>query len=229
VIRSRDLVLQNLAQVRARIAVAASAVDRDPDSVTLVAVGKTVEAAALGWVVAAGVRDLGENYVRELRDKAGKVDGARWHFIGTLQASGAHHVAGIADIVQTLVPGRAATRLAARAVQAGRTIPVLVEIDLASRGTGVGPRDAAGACDEVARLDGLELRGLMTVPPVLENAEAARPFFRQLRELRDGVAERHPEAIELSMGMSLDYQVAVGEGATMVRIGTALFGARPPA
>lgn len=228
-IRSRDLILENLSEVRARIAAAAAEAGRDPSAVALVAVGKTVEAEALGWVVAAGVRDLGENYVRELRAKAGEVAGARWHFIGRLQSSSAHHVAEIADVVQTVVPGRAAARLAARAVRAGRTIPVLIEIDLAARGSGVGAADVADACDVVATLEGLELHGLMTVPPPIDEAEAARPFFRQLRELRDEVAERHPRALELSMGMSLDYEVAVGEGATMVRIGTALFGARPPA
>jgi pyridoxal phosphate enzyme (YggS family) len=225
--RTKPAVLANLAAVRERLSAACERSGRDPSAVRLVAAGKSVEVAALAWVREAGVEDLGENYVRELRDKRAAMSGARWHFIGTLQASGAHHVAELADVVQTVVPGKAMARLARRAIERGRRIPALVEVDFTGARAGVAPGDVVVACDEVVAADGLRLRGLMTLPPETPTAEGARPYFRRLRELLDVVAERHPEARELSMGMSLDYEVAVEEGATMVRIGTALFGARP--
>ncbi|MGZ8607195.1 MAG: alanine racemase, partial [Actinomycetota bacterium] len=133
----------------------------------------------------------------------------------------------LADVVETAVPGKAMARLARRAAERGRTLPCLVEVDFTGERAGVAPEDVVGACDAVAAADGLALRGLMTVPPIGPSGEAARPYFRRLRELLAKVASRHPEAVELSMGMSPDYEVAVEEGATMVRIGTALFGARP--
>jgi pyridoxal phosphate enzyme (YggS family) len=225
--RSKQVVLGNLATIRERLARACERAGRESDSVRLVAIGKTVEPEALAWVHEAGVRDLGENYVRELRDKRARVPGATWHFVGTLQASGAHHVAELADVVETVVPGRAMARLARRASERSRPLPSLVEVDFTGERTGVRPGDVVPACDEVAATEGLELRGLMTLPPPTPTAEEARPYFRRLRELLGPVTLRHPKAVELSMGMSLDYEVAVEEGATMVRIGTALFGARP--
>jgi hypothetical protein len=227
--RSKQAVLDNLESVRRRIAAACERAGREQDSVRLVAVGKTVEPEALRWVRAEGVEDLGENYVRELRAKREEVPGATWHFIGTLQASGAHHVADLADVVETVVPGKAMARLARRAAEGGRTLPALVEVDFTGERAGVAPEDVLAACDEVAAAGGLALRGLMTLPPLTPTAGEARPYFRRLRALLREVADRHPEAEELSMGMSLDYEVAVEEGATMVRIGTALFGTRPSA
>ncbi len=226
--RSRDVVLANLARVRRTIAAACERGGRDPADVRIVAAGKTVEPEALGWVVEGGVVDLGENYVSELRAKRASVPGATWHYIGALQRGTAHHLAVLADVVQTAAPGRALERLARAATRADRRIPTLVEVDLAGRGTGVDPTHVVAACDEVAREPGLELVGLMTLPPPTPDAEGARPYFVRLRELSELVVGRYPRARELSMGMSLDYPVAVEEGATMVRIGTALFGERPP-
>jgi pyridoxal phosphate enzyme (YggS family) len=227
--RTRDGVLAGLAAVRRGIESACERAGRDVETVRLVAIGKDVDPQALRWVREAGVPDLGENYVRELRTKHGVVPDARWHFVGTLQASGARHVADLADVVETVVPGKAMDRLAARAVADGRRLPSLVEVDFTGERTGVAPERVAEACDAVAHADGLELVGLMTLPPRTETAEEARPYFRRLRSLLGEVTGRHPGAVELSMGMSLDYEVAIEEGATMVRIGTALFGARPPA
>jgi pyridoxal phosphate enzyme (YggS family) len=229
VTRTRETVVANVGAVRERVARACERAGREPDEVTIVAIGKTVPAEAVAWVVDAGIADVGENYVQELRAKHEAVPGARWHFVGTLQASSAHHLARLADVVQTVVPGRGADRLAHRSSELGRTLPVLVEIDFTGERAGVPPGEAVAACDEVAALGGLALRGLMTVAPLAQDREAARPWFRRLRDLRDRVRERHPEAAELSMGMSLDYEVAVGEGATMVRVGTALYGARSTA
>lgn len=225
--RSRDLVLENLARVRARIHAACERAERDAAEVRVIAAGKAVEPEALRWVVEAGVPDLGENYVQELRAKRERVPGATWHFIGTLQRGSAHHVAALADVVQTAVPGRALERLARAAGRLGRTLPALVEVDFTGERSGVPPDEAVAACDVVAATPGLRLVGLMTLPPLTPDAEGARPYFVALRELLERVRERHPAAVELSMGMSLDYEVAVEEGATMVRIGTALFGARP--
>jgi pyridoxal phosphate enzyme (YggS family) len=227
--RTREGVLANLASVRSAIAATCERAGREEGTVRLVAIGKGVEAQALGWVREAGIEDLGENYVRELRNMHEAVPDARWHFVGTLQESGAHHVAELADVVQTVVPGKAMNRLARRAAERDRRLPALVEVDFTGERTGVRPQDVVAACDAVAGADGLELTGLMTLPPQTSAAEQARPYFRDLRALLSDVAKRHPGAVELSMGMSFDYEVAIEEGATMVRIGTALFGARPSA
>jgi pyridoxal phosphate enzyme (YggS family) len=197
--------------------------------VRLVAAAKTQPVGPIRWVVEAGVTSIGENYVRELRDVQHAVPGARWHYIGALQTNTAHHVAALADVVETLSGTRATERLARRAAEAGRTLDCLIEVDFTGSRAGVAPEDVAAFADHVAGLDALRLRGLMTIPPAGDTGEDARPWFRRLRELRDHVAENHPGVVDLSMGMSLDYEVAIEEGATMVRIGTALFGPRGPA
>jgi pyridoxal phosphate enzyme (YggS family) len=221
-------VLENLAGVRRAIGEACERAARPAAGVRLVAVGKTVEPAALAWVVEAGVEDLGENYVDELRDKRAIVPGARWHFVGNLQSRTAPRLADLADVVQSAVPGRALERLGRRASEAERSLPVLLEVDFTDERAGVNVAEVPDACDAIDAIDGVRLVGLMTVPPPTPTAEEARPFFRLLRELRERLRGRHPALSELSMGMSLDFQVAIEEGATMVRIGTALFGARPP-
>jgi len=223
-----EALVANLVTIREEIARACERSGRDPDGVRIVAAAKTVEPEAIARVRDAGVREVGENYVKELRTKRDQVDGIVWHYIGTLQSHSAHQVADLADVVETVTPGRAMERLARRANGSGRTIPVLIEVDFTRERTGVAPQGVDDAADQVAQTDGLGLIGLMTLPPLPSAAEDSRPHFRGLRELLEGVAARHPEATELSMGMSLDYPVAVEEGATMVRVGTALFGARRP-
>ena len=225
---SRDELLRNLDGVRAGIDQACARVGRDRSEVALVAASKTVPAELIRWARDAGVTDFGENYVKELREKRSAAPDARWHFIGTLQTNTAHHVAALADVVQTIAGGHATERLARRATEAGRRIDVLIEVDLTNERTGVPPEAASDLADQVATIEGLRLIGLMTLPPLPERPEDARPFFVGLRELRDRIRRRHAEVLELSMGMSLDYQVAVEEGATMVRVGTALFGPRAP-
>ena len=225
---NRDEVLANLAEIRERLARACARAGRDPREVRIVAAAKTVPADVVAWVVDAGVPDIGENYVQELRAAATAVPNARWHFIGTLQTHSAHHVAARADVVQTLASSRSATRLARRAAEAGRVIQALIEVDLTGQRTGVPPDRLEGFAHEVAGLEGLMLIGLMTLPPIPSHPEDARPSFARLRELRERLRQNLPQVVELSMGMSLDYQVAAEEGATMVRIGTALFGPRTP-
>jgi PLP dependent protein len=223
---TRERVLANLGSVRERISAACERCGRDPATVRLVVIGKGVEPNVISWIREAGMVDLGENYVRELRLKRELIDGARWHFVGTLQRGSAHHVAELADVVHTVVPGSGFARLQRGALARKRSIPALVEVDFTGERAGVAPADVVMACDEVAGAHGVRLVGLMTVPPPTRTAEEARPFFRRLTELLAEVAKRHPQAVELSMGMSLDYEVAVEEGATMVRLGTALFGPR---
>ncbi len=217
-----------LATIRTGIVDAAARVGRSAGDVTFVAISKYVEAERMAEAASLGIRDFGENYVRELRGKREVLAGVTWHFIGTLQTNTVHHVAEAADWVHTLVPGRATERLARRAAARGRRIPSLIQVDLTGgERAGTSPDEVDTFAERIAGLEGLELRGLMTLPPVPSVPEDARPWFVLLRDLRDRLAEAHPGATELSMGMSLDYGVAVEEGATMVRVGTALFGERP--
>jgi PLP dependent protein len=225
---TREALLANLDNVRRGIALACERAGRDADDVRLVAASKAVPSEAIRWAREAGVSDFGENYVKELRAKHDAAPDVRWHFIGTLQTNTAHHVAALADVVETVAGGHAMDRLARRASASGRSIDALIEVDLTGDRTGVPPEEAGATADRVATLEGLRLIGLMTIPPLTGHPEDARPFYQRLRELRDRIRERHPEVLELSMGMSLDYQVAVEEGATMVRVGTALFGPRAP-
>jgi PLP dependent protein len=227
---SKEHVLENLASVRSSIAEGADRAMRDPAEVQLVAAAKTVGAEPIRWVVEAGVHAIGQNYVSELRAVRAELTDVpiRWHYIGVLQSGTAHHVAGLADVVETVAGERAARRLAGRAARDGRVIDALIEVDLTGERSGVPPAEAAATARLVSSLHGLRLRGVMTLPPLGRTAEDARPWFVRLRELRDRLREDHPEVVELSMGMSSDFQVAVEEGATMVRVGTALFGPRAP-
>ena len=173
-----------------------------------------------------GVSDVGQNYVAELRDTRAALPAARLHYIGTLQSSTARHVAAAADVVQTLASPIATRKLSRRAAESGRLIDCMVEVDFTGERVGVSPEELPAFVDVVEQLDGLDLIGLMTLPPIPETPEASRPYFARLRELRDEIGRTHPRVLETSMGMSFDYEVAVAEGATMVRIGTALFGPR---
>ena len=213
-----------VAGVRERIEAACRRAGRDPVQVRLVAVTKTVDPARIRDAAAAGVEDFGENYVQELAAKREASPGARWHFLGRVQSNKARRVADAADIVQTLEPGRACLKLAAASEEAGSALPCLVQVDFTGERVGVGPSEAAAFVDRLAAASGLDVRGLMTVPPL---GEDPRPFFARLRELLDRLRKAHPGLSELSMGMSADYEDAVVEGATMVRVGSAIFGARP--
>ena len=216
-----------LAEVRERIAAACARAERDPADVRLIGVTKTVAPERVAAAREAGLSEFGENYTKDLEAKSRAVP-ATWHFIGTLQRGTAHRVAEVADVVHSAEPGHAVRRLARRAVELGRVVPCLVQVDLTGERHGVAP-DAVGMfLDAVGGLPGIDLIGLMTLPPHGHDPERARPWFARLRSLRDRLAGTAPGLRELSMGMSADYEVAIEEGATMVRVGTALFGARPP-
>ena len=223
---TKDEILTNLRAIRLEIGAAGERSGRDPAGVLLVAAAKTVPAELLSAAVEAGVTAVGENYVKELRQRRALVPGARWHYIGALQTNTAHHVAALADVVETLSGDGATRRLARRAAAAGRSLDALIEVDFTGTRAGVSPEEAPAFADTVSTLEGLHLVGLMTLPPAAPTPDEARPWFVRLRVLRDRIRETRPEVVELSMGMSLDYAVAVEEGATMVRIGTALFGPR---
>ena len=221
--------------VAARVAAACERAGRSPAEVTIVAVSKTHPAEAVRAAAAAGARDFGENYAQELVAKqqacgeAGELAGARWHFIGRLQRNKARLVAGRVDLVHAVDSVELAEELARRAQGVGRTQPVLVAVNVAGEATkgGVAP-DAAGAlAAAIAKLPGVRLEGLMTMPPPSEDPEASRGSFLALRALRDRLQQELGVALPaLSMGMSGDYEVAIACGATHVRIGTAIFGAR---
>ena len=212
--------------VRERIAKACDRSGRAPEAVTLVAVTKSFPVAVVRAAAALGLEDFGENYASELARKAQAVE-ARWHYMGKLQAGTAPRVADHANVIHSGEPGRAIERVAHRAAREGRSLRCLLQIDFTGRRQGVDPQEIDAAVDTMEALEGIELAGLMTLPPFTEDLEATRVSFRALRELRDRLRSKWPEMAELSMGMSGDYEVAVEEGATMVRVGTALFGVRP--
>lgn len=216
-------VAERLAEVRARIAAACARAGRDPRSVTLVAVSKMVPAETCAEAVAAGQVILGENYAQELRDKAPRVPGARWHFIGPLQRNKVKYVVGTAELIHGLDSAPLAQAIAERARKLGLVQRCLLQVNLGGEAQKAGcAPEALPALLEAARaLPELRVEGLMCIPPVDEDPA---PRFRALRAL----AERHGLP-ELSMGMSADYEVAIAEGATLVRVGTAIFGERPPA
>ncbi len=222
---------ENLQRVRERMAEAALSVGRDPSDVLLVAVSKTVEPERIVEAVEAGVTDLGENRVQEAREKIERLGRlARWHLVGTLQRNKARHAVRLFDMIQSLDSVPLAEELEKRASREGKRIDVLVEVKTSPEETkhGVEVEGLEALVQKVLQLEHLNLEGLMTIAPYSEDPEAARPYFRSLRELRDQVEERCGVPIRhLSMGMSGDFEVAIQEGATMVRIGTAIFGPRP--
>ncbi|MBM4396326.1 MAG: YggS family pyridoxal phosphate-dependent enzyme [Deltaproteobacteria bacterium] len=224
----------NLAAVRDRIEAACARAGRDPAGVTLVGVTKTRGADVVAAAVRAGLADLGENYAQELVRKASGLPAGvapRWHFIGALQTNKVRHVAGLISAIHSVDRPSLADELAKR-LPAGAAVDVFVEVGIAGeeQKSGMAPAGAEALCRRVLEVPSLRLAGLMCVPPDADDPEASRPHFRALRELRDRLLDaiRPPAGrlAGLSMGMSHDLEVAVQEGATVVRVGTALFGRR---
>ena len=226
-----------LSAIRERIAAAAKRCGRSESEITLIAVSKTHPADAIVEAFAAGVRHFGENRVQEWegkRDALGGVEG-RWHLIGHLQSNKAGRAARFFHCVDSVDDFALAQKLDRARLEIGdpQTLRVLIEVRIASEETknGVAPADLPLLAEKVFSLERLELGGLMCIPPFLENPEEVRPHFIKLRELRDDLQRRLGRALPvLSMGMSHDFEIAVEEGATEVRVGTALFGTRrmPP-
>lgn len=221
----------NLAAVRERLAAAARAAGRDPAGVTLVAVSKLQPAAAIREAYAAGQRDFGENYLQELAAKrAALADLAdlRWHFIGHLQSRKARELADGRITVHGLDSASALAKLAANAAAANTAVPVFIQVNIGNEASksGLVPEAVPAFAAQVAAAAGLDWRGLMTIPPAAD-AAAVRPYFRRMRTLRDTLSASFGRPLALSMGMSGDYETAISEGADYVRVGTAVFGARP--
>ena len=220
-----------LAEVQLRIAAACKAADRSPSDITLIAVGKTFSADTVAEAVAAGAADLGENRVQEAASKKAGVPTARWHLIGPLQRNKAATALKIFDVIHTVDRRELAERLQFLLQRdwPDRRQPVLVEVNVGCEPQKAGalPDDTADLVRDVAACDRLVLRGLMAIPPFQTDPEASRPHFRRLRELRDRVEDQLGIALpQLSMGMSHDFELAIAEGSTMVRVGTAIFGPR---
>ena len=225
---------ERLAEVRRRIEASAQRAGRGAAEITLIAVSKTHPPELLRRAIEAGARDLGENRVQEADAKIVELgrDAARWHLIGHLQANKARRAVLLFDLIHSLDSVALARRLDNLCQELGRDeLPVLIQVDLGGEATksGVGESELPELIEAVLACRHLRLTGLMTLPPFFENVELVRPFFRRLRELRDELGGRGvfgEGAGELSMGMSHDYEVAIEEGATMVRVGTAIFGER---
>jgi len=227
-----EQIRERLVRVRERIARAAERAGRSADDITLIAVSKTFDSATVQQAVDAGARDLGENRVQEAIAKVGVVQGeARWHLIGHLQSNKARQAVEAFDVIHTIDSNQLADRLDRIAGDVGRRPSVLVQVDLAHEPTksGVDESELPAIVEALESASHLEFRGLMTLPPFFDSPEQTRPYFRKLREILEGLNRNRSaekRLTELSMGMTNDFEVAIEEGATMVRVGTAIFGVR---
>ena len=229
-----DGLQERLAEVHLRIARAATRAGRAVNEVQLIAVSKTHPVQIVRDAIAAGVTDLGENRVQEAKSKIMDVgrNAARWHLIGHLQSNKARRAVQLFDVIHSIDSIELARKLDGACKDVSRTaLPILIQIDLGHEATksGVGEQELPSLIDALKQCRHLQLTGLMMLPPFFEDAELTRPFFVKLRRLRDEYQARGAfgdTTGELSMGMTHDFEVAIEEGATMVRIGTALFGER---
>ena len=229
-------IVENVARVRERITSAAGRAGRNPEEITLMGVSKTFPVERIREAHAAGLRVFGENRVQEFADKAGSLhdlSDAEWHLIGHLQSNKAARAAELFGAVDSVDSVRLAEKLNGAAEKAGKTLPILIEINVGGEDAKSGVAPSSQELDQILlgapQWGSLSIRGLMTIPPYSEDPEDARPFFRQLREIRDRIASRRLPAVEmdvLSMGMSHDFEVAIEVGSTCVRVGTAIFGER---
>ena len=225
-------IADNLSTVTSRIASAAKRAGRDPSSVRLIVVTKTVDTESIRNAVAAGALALGENRVQEAKDKIEKLGNiARWHLIGRLQTNKAKYAVKLFDLIHSVDNLELAKELDKQAAKVGKVQDVLIEVSIAGEAAkaGVAMQDVTTLVRETAKLKNISIKGLMTMPPYSENPEDSRPFFRKLRDLAETMIKENMPSVsmkELSMGMSGDFEVAIEEGATMVRVGTAIFGER---
>jgi pyridoxal phosphate enzyme (YggS family) len=227
-------IAENLQAVRERVAAACQRAGRSPDEVTIVGVSKTFPAALVAEACRAGLADVGENRVQEAAEKIPQVEALgshpRWHLVGHLQTNKVKTALGLFDIIHSVDSLRLAEFISRQTekapVRAAAPMSVLLEVNVGGEASkfGFSPEEAGRTLEQIARLPGLVVQGLMTVAPFVDDPEVVRPSFRELRRLRDALGLQH-----LSMGMTDDFEVAVEEGATMVRIGRAIFGPREPA
>jgi hypothetical protein len=226
-------VKDNLARIRERIEAAARRAGRDPGAVRLVAVSKTVGAEKIREAVEAGAQVLGENYLQEAQKKIEVLGpGISWHFIGHLQKNKAKYAVRLFDLIHSVDSLALAEELDRAAEKNGKVQEILLQADLSGEATkfGAGEGEILQIAERIQGLKNVSVKGLMTMPPFSDDPEDSRPYFRKLRSLRDRLARMKIPGIsqeDLSMGMSGDFEVAIEEGATLVRIGTAVFGPRP--
>ncbi len=239
------MLIENASAIFKRISHAAMRAGRSPDEVKLIAVTKTVGIETIKEAIDAGLRIFGENRVQEAQkkisdlkfeitppippfEKGGMKGGVEWHLIGHLQKNKAKYAVQLFDLIHTVDSIELAEELNKQAEKIGKIQSILVQVKLSEEETkhGISEDELILLLEEIKKLKNLKLEGLMTMPPFFDNPEEARPYFRRLREIRDNAKEKGFMLPELSMGMSGDFEVAIEEGATMVRIGTALFGER---
>jgi pyridoxal phosphate enzyme (YggS family) len=223
----------NVETIRQRVARACGSIGRSPDEITIVAVAKTFPADHIRDAVRAGVHDIGENYVQELLRKRDMLAGEdiRWHYVGHLQSNKVRHIVPWVTVIHAVDSVELAREIDRRAGQVGRLVDVLIEVNTTGESSkfGLSARDTPGFIRSLEGFEHLRLSGFMTIGPFLPDPEGSRPMFRALRILRDelaGTGQRNVDLRHLSMGMTGDFEVAIQEGATIIRIGTAIFGPR---
>lgn len=220
-------IAHNVAEVRERIAQACARAGRQPGEIILIAVSKTVDIPRIKQAISAGIVHFGENYYQEAREKIPAVDApVHWHFIGHLQKNKVRGVVPLFEWIHTVDDAELAQEISRRAQALGKQQRVLIEVNVAreSQKFGVAAEDVLALAEHVASLPNVRLEGLMGMAPIVERPEQARPYFAELRRLFEQLPKAH--RVHLSIGMTQDYEVAIEEGATMVRIGTAIFGPR---
>ncbi len=223
---------ENIDSVKKRIHAAACRAGREPSTVKLLVATKTVPVDRIREAISYGLNLFGENYIQEARAKIEEIGHeVSWHFIGRLQTNKARYAVRLFDLIHSLDNEGLAVELNRRAAAISRVMPVLIETNLSGEASkaGLAPGAVSPFMEKIAVLPNLSMRGLMTMPPFFEDAEKARPYFRRLKDLREEIKSRkipNVQLEELSMGMTADFEVAIEEGATIVRIGSALFGPR---
>jgi pyridoxal phosphate enzyme (YggS family) len=224
------MISENVEYIRKRIASACAKAKRDPEEITLVAVAKTFPADRIAEAVAAGIADIGENYVQEIREKREALieHPIRWHFIGHLQTNKVKYIAPWVSCIHSVDSATLGGEISRQCERAGRRVEVLVEVNTTGETSkfGVHPEYAGELVSRLKEFPGIDVRGLMTIGPFDPDPEASRPAFRMLDGLRKKLSEEGTTLSECSMGMTNDFEVAIEEGATVVRIGTAIFGNR---
>ncbi len=222
----------NIKAIRQRMAAAAVRCQREPDSIKLLAVTKTVSAARVNEAIAAGIAAFGENYVQEAKEKIAAIDKrVEWHMIGYLQTNKVKYVVNLFDYIHSVDRLELAREINRRAASTGRKMNILVEINVSGENTksGIPMVHAMELIKAISSLENLSVKGLMTMPPYSDNPESSRPYFSELKSLQKKIINEGIPGIrmdELSMGMTDDFEIAVEEGATIVRIGRAIFGER---
>ncbi|MCL2878219.1 MAG: YggS family pyridoxal phosphate-dependent enzyme [Acidobacteria bacterium] len=224
----------NIQHIRGRITRTAESCGRRPEEITLLAISKTFPCEAIAEAMAAEIRRFGESRVQEAETKIPHFTGAvkpEWHLIGHLQSNKTRRAVELFDVIQSVDSAKLAARISQAALELGKTISILLQVDLGDEETkfGTPPDEIREIIEAISSLKGVRLDGLMTLPPNFENPEDARPYFRRLRELGEKLETEQPGCLgkrHLSMGMSHDFEAAIREGATIVRVGTAIFGTR---